>query len=163
MNGASASLARRRLISVLPQPVGPIIRMFFGETSSRRSAPSRWRRQRLRIATATAFLASVWPMMCASSARTMALGVRLSLFISFFLAPPLKGRGWGGGVPQMQGRVEERPPPPPPPPPTPSPEGEGLESYVALSNASTVSRSLVYTHSSDAIAIALRQIASASC
>ena len=32
--GASASLASRRAISVLPQPVGPIIRMFLGTTSS---------------------------------------------------------------------------------------------------------------------------------
>ncbi len=30
-----ASLARRREISVLPTPVGPIIRMFLGVTSSR--------------------------------------------------------------------------------------------------------------------------------
>ena len=36
-NGASASFASRRLISVLPQPVGPIIRMFLGVTSSRSS------------------------------------------------------------------------------------------------------------------------------
>ena len=35
MNGAPASLASRRAISVLPTPVGPIIRMFFGSTSSR--------------------------------------------------------------------------------------------------------------------------------
>ena len=35
MNGAPASLASRREISVLPTPVGPIIRMFFGSTSSR--------------------------------------------------------------------------------------------------------------------------------
>ena len=34
MNGASASLARRRAISVLPTPVGPIIRMFFGMISA---------------------------------------------------------------------------------------------------------------------------------
>ena len=38
-------------------------------------APSRWRRQRLRSATATARLASAWPMMCSSSAATIALGV----------------------------------------------------------------------------------------
>ena len=30
MNGAPVSLARRRAISVLPTPVGPIIRMFLG-------------------------------------------------------------------------------------------------------------------------------------
>ena len=34
MNGDCASRARRRAISVLPTPVGPIIRMFFGATSS---------------------------------------------------------------------------------------------------------------------------------
>jgi hypothetical protein len=34
--GASASLASRRAISVLPQPVGPIIRMFLGVTWGRR-------------------------------------------------------------------------------------------------------------------------------
>ena len=36
MKGALASFASRRAISVLPTPVGPIIRMFFGSTSSRR-------------------------------------------------------------------------------------------------------------------------------
>ena len=35
MNGARASRARRRAISVLPTPVGPIIRMFFGVISAR--------------------------------------------------------------------------------------------------------------------------------
>ena len=35
MNGASARRARRRAISVLPTPVGPIIRMFFGVISPR--------------------------------------------------------------------------------------------------------------------------------
>ena len=35
MNGARASFARRRAISVLPTPVGPIIRMFFGVISAR--------------------------------------------------------------------------------------------------------------------------------
>ena len=34
MNGDCASRASRRAISVLPTPVGPIIRMFFGVTSS---------------------------------------------------------------------------------------------------------------------------------
>jgi len=33
MNGALAKRARRRAISVLPTPVGPIIRMFFGVIS----------------------------------------------------------------------------------------------------------------------------------
>jgi hypothetical protein len=35
MNGAFAILASRRATSVLPTPVGPIIRMFFGMISSR--------------------------------------------------------------------------------------------------------------------------------
>ena len=48
MKGAPASLARRREISVLPTPVGPIIRMFLGNTSSRSFSSSFRRRQRLR-------------------------------------------------------------------------------------------------------------------
>ena len=44
-------------------PVGPIIRMFFGTTSSRIASGKRCRRQRLRSAIATARLASCWPMM----------------------------------------------------------------------------------------------------
>ena len=40
----------RRAISVLPTPVGPIRRMFFGVTSSRTSGPSFMRRRRLPIA-----------------------------------------------------------------------------------------------------------------
>ena len=35
MNGAPVSWARRRAISVLPTPVGPIIRMFLGAISPR--------------------------------------------------------------------------------------------------------------------------------
>ena len=62
-NGALARRASRREISVLPQPVGPIIRMFLGSTSSRRSPVSCWRRQRLRSAMATARLACFWPTM----------------------------------------------------------------------------------------------------
>src|SRR3546814_15867859 len=80
MKGASASLARRREISVLPQPVGPIIRIFLGLTSSRSSGASCWLRQRFLSATATARLAASWPMICVSSAATIALGVR-SLFM----------------------------------------------------------------------------------
>mmetsp|Transcript_36982 Transcript_36982/g.87858 ORF Transcript_36982/g.87858 Transcript_36982/m.87858 type:complete len:362 (-) Transcript_36982:431-1516(-) len=57
--GASAIFARRRAISVLPQPVGPIMRMFLGTTSAWRSSGMRCRRHRLRMATATARLASL--------------------------------------------------------------------------------------------------------
>ena len=38
------SAAKRRAISVLPTPVGPIMRMFFGVISSRRSSRARARR-----------------------------------------------------------------------------------------------------------------------
>jgi hypothetical protein len=58
MNGDCASRARRRAISVLPTPVGPIIRMFFGTTSSASSGASFWRRMRLRSAMATARFAA---------------------------------------------------------------------------------------------------------
>src|SRR5262249_51130980 len=74
MNGAPASLARRREISVLPTPVGPIIRMFFGSTSSRSFSSSCNRRHRLRSATATARLASTCPMMKRSSSDTISRG-----------------------------------------------------------------------------------------
>src|SRR3990167_3353609 len=57
MNGASARRARRRAISVLPTPVGPIMRMFLGVISWRRGSCTCWRRQRLRSAIATARLA----------------------------------------------------------------------------------------------------------
>src|SRR5262245_53331294 len=73
-NGAPASLARRLEISVLPTPVGPIIKMFFGSTSSRRRSSSCSRRQRLRSAIATARLASVCPMMKRSSSETISRG-----------------------------------------------------------------------------------------
>src|SRR6476646_7403733 len=74
MKGAPASLASRREISVLPMPVGPIIRIFLGSTSSRSSSSSCCRRQRLRSAMATARLASRWPMMWRSSSETISRG-----------------------------------------------------------------------------------------
>src|SRR5436309_1574145 len=58
MNGELASLARRRASSVLPTPVAPIMRIFFGMTSSAISGSSFWRRMRLRSAMDTARLAS---------------------------------------------------------------------------------------------------------
>mmetsp|Transcript_13951 Transcript_13951/g.34368 ORF Transcript_13951/g.34368 Transcript_13951/m.34368 type:complete len:431 (-) Transcript_13951:289-1581(-) len=78
MKGASASLASRRAISVLPHPVGPIMRMFLGVISSRSSPATRWRRHRLRNATATAFLASPCPIMKRSRRSTTAAGVSLA-------------------------------------------------------------------------------------
>ena len=53
INGALASLARRRAISVLPTPVGPIIKIFLGVISSRNVPEICWRRHRLRSAIAT--------------------------------------------------------------------------------------------------------------
>src|SRR5579863_9099131 len=75
MKGALASLARRRAISVLPTPVGPIMRMFFGVISGRSDSATCWRRQRLRSAIATARLAAFWPTMCLSSSSTISRGV----------------------------------------------------------------------------------------
>ena len=60
MNGARASRAKRRAISVLPTPVGPIIRIFLGVISLRNTSSSTCaRRHRLRSAIATARLAAV--------------------------------------------------------------------------------------------------------
>ena len=78
-NGALASFASRRAISVLPTPVGPIMRMFLGVISARRSSESCMRRQRLRRAMATARLASSWPMMCLSSSLTISRGVMFDM------------------------------------------------------------------------------------
>src|SRR5690606_29834731 len=75
MNGAFASFASRRAISVLPTPVGPIIRIFFGVISLRSGSGTCARRQRLRSAIATARFASCWPMMCLSSSWTISRGV----------------------------------------------------------------------------------------
>src|SRR6185436_13240497 len=75
MNGACASFASRRAISVLPTPVGPIIKMFFGVISLRSGSLTCARRQRLRSAIATARFASCWPTMCLSSSSTISRGV----------------------------------------------------------------------------------------
>src|ERR1700690_1097763 len=75
MNGALASLASLRAISVFPTPVGPIMRMFFGGISGRRASATCCRRQRLRSAIATARFAAFWPTMCLSSSSTISRGV----------------------------------------------------------------------------------------
>ena len=62
MNGDCARRASRRAISVFPTPVGPIIRMFLGATSSASSAGSFCRRTRFRRAMATARFACAWPI-----------------------------------------------------------------------------------------------------
>ena len=78
MKGAEVSLARRRAISVLPQPVGPTMRMFLGITSSLSGDGTLRRRQRLRSATAMARLASACPTMNLSNMATTTAGVRSS-------------------------------------------------------------------------------------
>ena len=77
--GGPTSFASLRAISVLPTPVGPIIKMFLGTTSSRSSSGSKLRRYRLRRAMATARLAAFWPMMYLSSSATIWRGVRSAL------------------------------------------------------------------------------------
>src|SRR5688572_5274623 len=79
MKGARASLARRRAISVLPTPVGPIMRMFLGVISWRRGSSTCMRRQRFRSAIATERLAAVCPTMCLSSSWTISRGVMVSM------------------------------------------------------------------------------------
>ena len=74
----------RRAISVLPTPVGPIMMMFLGVTSLRISAGSCCRRQRLRMAMATARLAASWPTMYLSSSATISRGVKSAIRGSFF-------------------------------------------------------------------------------
>src|SRR5690606_7996777 len=77
MNGAFARRASRRAISVLPTPVGPIMRMFFGVISWRSGSATCWRRQRLRSAMATARFAFACPTMNLSSSWTISCGVML--------------------------------------------------------------------------------------
>src|SRR5690554_2808776 len=90
MKGAWASLARRRAISVLPTPVGPIMRMFLGVISLRSASSTCIRRQRLRSAIATARLALAWPMMCLSSSWTISRGViDMETFLRCCLRQPL--------------------------------------------------------------------------
>ena len=76
--GEWVSRARRRAISVLPTPVGPIMRMFLGRTSWRISSGRRSRRTRLRRAMATDRFASAWPTMYSSRRRTISTGRRSS-------------------------------------------------------------------------------------
>mmetsp|Transcript_23620 Transcript_23620/g.54700 ORF Transcript_23620/g.54700 Transcript_23620/m.54700 type:complete len:329 (-) Transcript_23620:146-1132(-) len=71
MKGAFASFASRRATSVLPTPVGPIMRMFFGMISSRNPAGTCCLRHLLRSATATARFASAWPTMYRSRCSTI--------------------------------------------------------------------------------------------
>ena len=73
--------AIRLAISVLPTPVGPIIMMFFGSTSSRSSSESWCLRHRFLMAIATARLAFFCPIMYLSSSSTILRGVNSSTLI----------------------------------------------------------------------------------
>src|ERR1700682_276574 len=75
MKGALASRASRRAISVLPTPVGPIIRMFLGVISWRSGSATCCRRQRFLSAIATARFALACPTMYLSSSCTISCGV----------------------------------------------------------------------------------------
>src|SRR5580698_6787237 len=83
MKGALARRASRRAISVLPTPVGPIMRMFFGVISARSGSTTCWRRQRLRSAIATARFAAFWPTMCLSNSSTISRGVICDMKLQF--------------------------------------------------------------------------------
>ena len=75
----------RRATSVLPHPVGPTKSTLRGVTSFRNSSGSCFRRQRLRIAIATARFASLCPTMCRSNPATTSDGFKFnsnSLFVS---------------------------------------------------------------------------------
>ncbi|MEN2840875.1 hypothetical protein HPFOLIGI_03124 [Mannheimia haemolytica] len=93
IKGALASFAKRRAISVLPTPVGPIIKIFLGVTSWRRSSGNCILLQRLRKAIATARFASFCPIMCASNSETISRGViDIMLFLKLITLSPC-GRG----------------------------------------------------------------------
>jgi hypothetical protein len=79
IKGAFVRRASLRATSVFPTPVGPIMIMFLGSTSSLRSSGSLCLLQRFLRAMATAFLALSWPIMYLSSSSTVFLGVRLSI------------------------------------------------------------------------------------
>ena len=79
MKGDFASLASRRAISVFPTPVGPIMRMFFGPTSSRNDSGSCCLRQRFLKAIATARLALFCPTINLSNSATICFGVKESV------------------------------------------------------------------------------------
>src|SRR3972149_2781452 len=80
IKGASASLASLLEISVFPTPVGPIIRIFLGRTSSLSSSDRSCRLHRLRSAMATIRLAFFCPTMYLSNSSTIWRGMRLFIF-----------------------------------------------------------------------------------
>jgi hypothetical protein len=89
-NGAFTSSASLRAISVLPTPVGPTIRIFFGATSFAISGERFLLRIRFRSAMATDFFAFSWPTMYRSRYSTIRRGVSSISSIALFilLLPP---------------------------------------------------------------------------
>src|SRR3990172_5393190 len=87
MNGAAESFASLRDISVLPTPVGPIIIIFLGITSSLRSSESLCLRHLVLRAIATARFALACPITYLSSSSTICLGARKLLMIISLLSP----------------------------------------------------------------------------
>src|SRR5881396_1337014 len=98
MNGAPASRASRRAISVFPTPVGPIMMMLLGRISSRMSSGAWARRQRLRTAIATAFFAASCPTMYRSSSETILRGGSSSSHGIGSTASGVVGGGGGGSL-----------------------------------------------------------------
>ena len=87
MKGASANFESLLEISVLPTPVGPIISMFFGRTSSLISSVRACLLHRFLNATATAFFASFCPITYLSSSETISLGDKALTFELSSLEP----------------------------------------------------------------------------
>ena len=94
MKGASASFAILLAISVFPTPVEPIIRIFFGLTSSLISLLSLFLLTLLRRATAMVLFASFCPITYLSKLDTISFGVMSSSFLwessSIFSLPLLQ-------------------------------------------------------------------------
>ena len=76
--GAFTSFDNRLAISVLPTPVGPIIRIFLGFTSSLNSSGNKFLLYLFLKAMATAFFASLWPIIYLSNSSTICFGVSCS-------------------------------------------------------------------------------------
>ena len=79
-NGASANLESLLEISVLPTPVGPIIKIFFGRTSSFISSSNACRLHLFLKAIATALLALFCPTTNLSNSDTISLGDKALTF-----------------------------------------------------------------------------------
>ena len=82
--GAWANLASLLAISVFPTPVGPIIKMFFGRTSSLNPSSICCLLHLFLKATATDLLALFWPTINLSNSETISFGVNEVIFCKQF-------------------------------------------------------------------------------